>query len=209
MDASSNMTTSGMSMSMDTTAINDPSSLCTPSNLPSTPKRFSTVKAASIVWDLEEARANLRNATQILSKYGLKLASRWAAEQLNALAPPRQGTTTTSSTSSLNVSCSVLHSEFLKSGNDLEYYAKSVMDVGDYHRAAFILSNNNLHNHNDDQKNAKGLLATGKKSIGTNNGDLMIYPPRDSLTSYGFYLRAYSLYMAGERRKEEEVLELR
>jgi anaphase-promoting complex subunit 8 len=194
MDASSNMTTSGMSMSMDTA--ND-QSLCTQSNLPSTPQRFSTVKTSGIVWDLEEARSNLRNATQILSKYGLKLASRWAAEQLNSLAPPKQGS------SAANVSPSALHSEFLKSGNDLEYYAKSVMDVGDYHRAAFILS------ANPDDLNGASISVTGKKRIGTSSGDLVIHPPRDSLTSYGLYLRAYSLYMAGERRKEEEVLELR
>lgn len=188
------MTTSGMSMSMDTA--ND-QSLCTQSNLPSTPQRFSTVKTSGIVWDLEEARSNLRNATQILSKYGLKLASRWVAEQLNSLAPPKQGS------SAANVSPPALHSEFLKSGNDLEYYAKSVMDVGDYHRAAFILS------ANPDDLNGAGISATGKKRIGTSSGDLVIHPPRDSLTSYGLYLRAYSLYMAGERRKEEEVLELR
>lgn len=199
MDASSNMTASGMSMSMDTT--ND-QSLCTHSNnLPSTPQRFSTVKTSVVVWNLEEARSNLRNATQILSKYGLKLASKWAAEQLNSLAPPKQQGG--SSSSSSNVASSDLHSTFLKSGNDLEYYAKSVMDVGDYHRAAFILSMNPY------DYNGAGTLATGKKRIGTNSGDLMIHPPRDSLTSYGLYLRAYSLYMAGERRKEEEVLELR
>jgi anaphase-promoting complex subunit 8 len=36
-----------------------------------------------------------------------------------------------------------------------------------------------------------------------------IDPPRSDLTSFGIYLRAYSLYLDGERRREERVSEMR
>jgi anaphase-promoting complex subunit 8 len=215
MDASSNM--SGMSMSMDTT--NDQSLSFAPHSNPPTPHRFSNVKPSNLPWNVEEARSTLRNATVILSNRGLKMASRWAAEQLNSLAPLPSNDHETRGNANANVNhnhnhnhdvsghSTIASSNLQTNGNDLEMYAKSIMDLGEYQRAASILSANpdGLNNNS----NESGLLPTGKKRIGTKGGDLIINPPLDTLTSYGVYLRAYALYMAGERRKEEEVLELR
>ena len=52
----------------------------------------------------------------------------------------------------------------------------------------------------------RAALSTSSSGAG---GDLVIGPPLGGLSPFGTYLRAYSLYMAGERRKEEEVVELR
>lgn len=198
---------SGMSMSMDTT--NDQSLSFAPHSNPPTPHRFSNVKPSNLPWNVEEARSTLRNATVILSNRGLKMASRWAAEQLNSLAPLPSNDHETRGNANVNQSAlsTIAFSNLQTNGNDLEMYAKSIMDLGEYQRAASILSANpdGLNNNS----NESGLLPTGKKRIGTKGGDLIINPPLDTLTSYGVYLRAYALYMAGERRKEEEVLELR
>jgi len=168
---------------------NDHSIMMDKISSPQTPKRFAAVKTPINHWDLEGARENLRNATTILSQRGLKLASRWAAEQLNGLAPspnPYQ-----------LPSMGVLHG----AGSDLELYAKSIFDLGEFHRAAAILSLNPTE--------GEVYKPSGIRKVETKGGDLTILPPRDSLTSFGVYLRAYALFMAGEKRKEEEVLELR
>lgn len=178
-----------MSMSMDTNA-NDQPVMTDNISSPQTPKRYAAVKAPSHHWDLEGARENLRNATSILSQRGLKLASRWAAEQLNGLAP-------SPSPDQPSPSMGMLHG----AGNDLELYAKSIFDLGEFHRAAAILSLNPTE--------GEVFKPSGKRRVETKGGDLTILPPRNSLTSFGIYLRAYALFMAGEKRKEEEVLELR
>ena len=200
MDASSNM--SGMSMSMDTT--NDQSLYAPPHSNQPTPHRLSNVKPSNAIWNLEEARTTLRSATINLSNRGLKMASRWAAEQLNSLVPSNDDTNVNANHHVSSFSTAAT-SEVQTTGNDLEMYAKSILDLGEFQRAASILSANPEGLNSD----GSGLLPTGKKRIGTKGGDLIIYPPLETLTSYGVYLRAYALYMAGERRKEEEVLELR
>jgi anaphase-promoting complex subunit 8 len=192
MDASSNMSGMSMSMSMDT------ASYSYSPHPPRTPQRYTDTKSSKEKWDLEEARIHLRNATTILSHRGLKLASRWAAEHLNSLAQPSTGA------SSVTATVPSHHLELNTMGSDLEMYAKSIFDLAEYHRAAAILSVNPRDDSELDRSHG-----TGKRRVSTKGGDLTIYLPRDSLTTYGIYLRAYALYMAGERRKEEEVLELR
>lgn len=200
MDASSNM--SGMSMSMDTTnSLFSPQHNATTSATTTTNRNFShsIMKASnSDIWDLEEARESLRTATIILGNMGLKLASRWAAEQLNSLA--QTGISKRKDTKASP------YADYQTPGNDVELYAKSIFDLGEYHRCAGILSRSP---EGVDENGNTILSPTGKKRIGSKGGDLIIQPPRNELTSYGTYLRAYALYMAGERRKEEEVLELR
>jgi len=182
-------------------------------------------------WDVEEARIDLRNATTILSDRGLKLASRWAAEHLNSLIAPlppqpppssmptsafdKSGAASEPTGAGINTGDNDVHhlphEELMAGGSDLEKYAKSIFDLGEYNRAATILSVSLHTQYNSDEDESSGVPMPGsaKRRVHTKGGDLTIYPPRDSLTSYGIYLRAYALYMAGERRKEEEVLELR
>ena len=221
-------------MSMDTT--NDQSLYAPHANSTPTPQRFpnvnanldvnenasadsgANIKVTNELWDLEEARSTLRSATIILSTRGLKMASRWAAEQLNSLAPSNNNQHHGSTNANVNanhrvpvtshpMNTSPVSSELQSSGNDLEMYAKAIFDLGEYQRAAAILSVNPEASRHPG--GTSGLQPTGRKRVGTKGGDLNIHPPLQTLTSYGIYLRAFALYMAGERRKEEEVLELR
>ncbi|KAL7442773.1 hypothetical protein ACHAXM_008402 [Skeletonema potamos] len=67
-------------------------------------------------------------------------------------------------------------------------------DLNQARRAAHILSSS----------------STGNESTSFSDGSLgQIQPPRNDLTSLGVFLRAFSLYLDGERRKEEQVTELR
>jgi len=142
-------------------------------------------------WDLNQARSQLRRASRECSRRGLKLASRWASEQLMGLASSSSSTaaaTTTSDDSNL------LLPEERCQPNDVELYAMSLFDLGEYSRAAHVLS----------------ASSTSNESSSFSDGSLgQIQPPRDDLTSLGLYLRAFSLYLDGERRKEEQVTELR
>jgi hypothetical protein len=62
-------------------------------------------------------------------------------------------------------------------------YAKSLMELGEYMHAAAVLSLPNI------------IVTT-------------MSPPLPQLSAFGIFLRAYALYMAGERRKEEDYIEL-
>lgn len=184
-----------MSMSMD--SANDESFTSLKSNiLNSNTKKSHTSpqKALSQHWNVADARKQLRKATIILSNRGLRLAARWAAEQLNGL-----------KIDDIDESTHVCTTELVEDDtkcSDLELYAKSIFDLGEYYRAASTLSENPIEEQDTD--------VTGvRRRVSTKGGDLTMHPPKNSLTSYGIYLRAYALFMAGERRKEEEVLELR
>ena len=141
-------------------------------------------------WDLEEARSQLRRASRECSRRGLKLASRWASEQLMGLALLQPGTNGEPPTYSND------DFEFLEEcskPNDVELYAMSLFDLGEYSRAAYTLSSPSSHNFSSSSDGSFG----------------QIHPPRNDLTPLGIYLRAFSIYLEGERRKEEQVTELR
>lgn len=183
-----------MSMSMDST--NDDSFTSFKSNMFSSNANNplnSPKKALSQNWSVADARKQLREATTILSNRGLKLAARWAAEQLNGLKHEESDESIHFSTAEPvdDTKCS-----------DLELYAKSILDLGEYYRAASTLSVNPTEEQETD-------VTAVRRRVSSKGGDLTVHPPKNCLTSYGIYLRAYALFMAGERRKEEEVLELR
>lgn len=185
------------SVNMSIDSINDDSFTSFKSNimLNSNKKnpRISPQKALSREWSIVDARKQLRAATIMLSNRGLKLAARWAAEQLNGLKFEEHDESTQL--------CSVEPEDDTKC-SDLELYAKSILDLGEYYRAASTLSINPIEEQDTD--------VTGvRRRYSSKGGDLTVHPPKNNLTSYGIYLRAYALFMAGERRKEEEVLELR
>lgn len=126
-------------------------------------------------WDPATVQTELLQATAILSHRGLKLAAKWAAEQLSGIAIVSQPYGTSSHKINLLPTFSELTPK--------DWYAKSLMDLGEYLHAAAVLSEP--------------------------TDDVVLIPgPLADLSSFGIYLRAYSLYMAGERRKEEDHLEL-
>jgi len=83
---------------------------------------------------------------------------------------------------------------------DAELYAMSLFDIGEYSRAAHVLSSSASSSAQND------AAASSPSSDGSS---CQINPPLSDLTPLGIYLRAFSLYLEGERRKEEQVTELR
>lgn len=124
--------------------------------------------AVEIEWSAETIRSELRQAIAILSHHCLKLSARWASEQLIGLPP----------------STKVDPLPAPQSDSDVELYAKSLLELGEYAHAAAVLSKSN-------------------QNVTT------MTPPITTLSPFGIYLRAYAMYLAGERRKEEEMVELR
>jgi len=158
-------------------------------------------------WNIEEARRSLRHAVHMLSKRGLNVASKWAAEQLIGLAPlVSSHNNSKSNKQKFNFEESHEEENFGEEDKikDLEWYAKSIMDMGENHRAAAVLSVSS----EDSAKMAVPPPMRGG-GVAFARGDFPINPPLKNLTAFGIYLRAYAIYMAGERRKEEEILELR
>ncbi|KAL7536169.1 hypothetical protein ACHAWF_005387 [Thalassiosira exigua] len=159
-------------------------------------------------WDLEDARTRLRRASWECGRRGLKLAGRWASEQLVGLAPPpasqsqpqplTQGgvgaTATAADLSPLSLA------EELCRPNDLELHAASLLDLGEHARAAHVLS-----------CPPAAPLSASSPSLPSPDDSTLPHagPPRADLTPFGIQVRAYELYLDGERRREERATELR
>jgi len=171
----------------------------------------------STTWNIEQARVHLRRASKECLRRGLPLASRWASEQLMGLAPPNERSKR-SQRSDYNEDNNQRQSEnfFAEETcepNDVEIYALSLFDLGEYSRAAYVLSSGggslplDMASHINSSSHL--AAATGSMTESTNHSFSQIHPPRYDLTPLGRYLRAYSLYLEGERKKEEKVTELR
>ena len=135
-------------------------------------------------WDKVATRQQLRRATRECSRRGLKLSSRWAAEQLMGLS-----SASTNQSENDHLKANRLQEELVEP-NDCELYAMSLFDLGEYSRAAHVLSRS----------------TTISSGVPLGQADL---PPRKDLTSFGIFLRAYCLYLEGERRKDDQITELR
>jgi hypothetical protein len=123
-------------------------------------------------WDPTLIRADLLQATSILSHRGLKQAAKWASGQMVGIPVGNAAT--------LDVENNHEWSQL----TEQDWYAKTLMDLGEYLHAAAVLS--------EPTTDVSRMM-----------------PPRQSISTFGLYLRAYCLYLAGERRKEEEYLELK
>jgi len=174
-------------------------------------------------WDPDRIKTELLKASAILSHRCLKLSSKWAAEQMAGIpvgntkpvvltALDNEDDNNDDKNNEINdvdisfntydgsfqqqqeedhPSMSMVHE--LAEMNEDDWYAKSLFELGEFLHAASILSSSSINNGRESNSN-KDITQIG--------------PPKEGLSPYGFYLRAYSLYMAGERRKEEEYNEL-
>lgn len=146
-------------------------------------------------WDPLIIRSQLRMAVAVLSHRGLKLAAKWASEQLMGLVntindgcivsgkdSPSWAHGTSSGIGDMNSNSKWIHE--LGNLQDRDLYAKSLLELGEYLHAAAILSE-------------------------TNDDVTKMSPPLPDLSNFGIYLRAYSLYMAGEKRREQDYIELK
>jgi hypothetical protein len=82
------------------------------------------------------------------------------------------------------------------------YHAKTLLDLGEYAHAAFVLSRSRTgtHAHSLSSSHVSNPNAAWTIEEG-------MPPPLPGLAPAAFHLRAYALYMAGEKRKEEDLLE--
>ncbi|KAL7513116.1 hypothetical protein ACHAXN_010174 [Cyclotella atomus] len=145
-------------------------------------------------WDIEEARIQLRQASLECGRRGLKIASCWASEQLVGLAPPPS--TTSSQTTSTSCHSETMISNSTDTITNDEIYASSLFNMGEYSRCVHALSE---HSSQLDYPHDNDSVSNGK----------VVYPPKHNLSSMGIYLRAFALYLEGERKQHEEMSELR
>jgi hypothetical protein len=106
------------------------------------------------------------------------------------LPPEVLDTTHNDETASAAAASSTISADLLwkkENSSPTVYYAKTLMDLGEYAHAAATLSQPSL-----SKSKVESMPA-----------------PLANLSPFAFYLRAYALYMAGERRKEEDHLELK
>jgi Anaphase promoting complex subunit 8 / Cdc23 len=158
-------------------------------------------------WDATMACVDLQRAALILSERCLKLAAKWAVEQWLGLPPEVIEVSThtltfpPSSASSSSTKQPPMPSTEMPSStipDDLLWgveerhdpvlnYARTLFELGEYAHAAARLSETSLTNK--------------AASVET------MPPPLEDLSPKAIYIRAYALYMAGERRKEEDLLD--
>ena len=147
---------------------------------------------AELNWDAQAIKTELHTASVVLSQRGLKLAAKWATEQLLGLPSSHshhQGSQKVDDknddgTNDITLDLqSPLIRAALQEMDPFVLHAKSLLELGEYMHAAAILSRPNQ------------IVAT-------------MAAPLPNLSPYGMFLRAYALFMAGERRKEEDYIEL-
>lgn len=195
--AESRMNQSNMSMSSVATSQNR-SMFLSPTSIGSlgSPSAGTSGMAPELElhWDPDTIRTELHTAAIVLSQHCLKLAAKWASEQLiglpnNTTNKGQQKTASddTAAPSMMTAASNIMENPqilaVLLETNPSVLYAKSLMELGEYMHAAAVLSVPNT------------IVTT-------------MSPPLPDLSSYGIFLRAYALFMAGERRKEEDYIEI-
>lgn len=145
-----------------------------------------------------DIRQELRAAVKMLSGRGLKIASKWAAELLVGLDSSKaaQGgksfmsTTSAPSGSNSHIAPTVEPDE----DSDVYMLAKGLFDCGEYQRAAEALKNSPTSPWGGGEQ-ASASRGVGGEQVGTPGW-------RKAL-----FLRSYALFLAGEKRKEEQMVE--
>jgi len=131
-----------------------------------------------------DTRSQLRLATAALQLRGLKNAAKWCAEQLSGLeetgAPQPAPPVPAASEALLRRSSADCSDRFL--------LAKTYFDLGEFQRAAFVLQ----------APSGRG----GDGGAGAKPSSLRGLPGEE------LFLKAYALYLAGEKAKEQEAAEM-
>lgn len=180
-DSRSSLNNTNMSMSSVATSQNNRSMFLSPTSIGSLGSPTAAMASElELHWDPETIRSELNAATIVLSQHCLKLAAKWASEQLLGLSWSNQKVESGTQTMAMDQE---LITAVLQERDASVLYAKSLLELGEYMHAAAALS---LPNTN---------VTT-------------MSPPLPQLSSYGIFLRSYALFMAGERRKEEDYIEL-
>ena len=144
--------------------------------------RGTTAGSMEVSWNPSQVCVDLQLACQILSDRCLTHAAKFAAEQWMGLPPE------TIEADHSGIEATIAAADYLNTErNPAVVYANSLLELGEFAHAAARLSETSLSNK--------------AASIET------MAPPQADLSPKAIYLRAYSLYLAGERRKEEDILQ--
>jgi hypothetical protein len=143
-------------------------------------------ETVDVVWNPMQVHVDLQKACQILTHRQLKCSAKWIAEMavglsISAADSPEE-----------NVS-SMIPDHFWSSSTTnhpaLFQYARTLLDLGDYTMAASVLS--------------VGTVGVAESAL-----TCTMPPPLPNLSASEVFVRSYALYMAGEKCKEEQILEL-
>ena len=145
-------------------------------------------------------RQHLRLAVRKLDARGLQLASKWACEQLVGM--ESDDTFVTDSSGSTFLQFDSNNNEIVsEKEQDLLLFARSLLTNGEYQRCAHLLrrstkgSNcNEIDNHDSRQPSSISVAAITMSKLLTNGA---------VKSNLGLFLSVYSLYMAGEKLKEQ------
>lgn len=152
----------------------------------------------AVVWNPHVVCRDLQKSCQILTERCLKLSAKWAAEQwmglppevISAAATPVLNDSSIIDEFGTSVAATTTIPEELEWNHNVQnkynpglYYARTLLELGEYAHAAAILSQTSL-----------------TKAASVEQG---VPPPIPNLSPAAIHLRAYALYLAGERRKEE------
>ena len=133
-----------------------------------------------------EIRRQLRLAVQKLDARGLQLSSKWACEQLVGMEPEE-------SVDSEGVECYPSYYRECSDENvpttelDTLLFAKSLLTNGEYQRCAHLFRRSNV-------PNSASIIDSSSRSASNNAVK----------SNLGLFLSVYSMYMAGEKLKEQQ-----
>ena len=139
----------------------------------------------------DASRLHLRQATAALQLRGLTNSAKWCAEQLVGLEQSSQDAEKLSA-SAVEGPAAALLCKGPEHCSDRFLLAKTYFDLGEFQRAAFLLQ------------------APPAPLGGVELGDPSASPPSSlrGLPGEELFLKAYALFLAGEKAKEQEALEL-
>jgi anaphase-promoting complex subunit 8 len=165
-----------------------------------------------------DTRGQLRLATAALQLRGLKNAAKWCAEQLSGLdqtatalasaggSAPSEPATVRTPCPSLPAASEALLRRSAADVSDRFLLARTYFDLGEFQRAAFVLQapgGRPSSPSGDGGGVSGGSEAWGGEAWGVTKPSALRGLPGEEL-----FLKAYALYLGGEKAKEQEALEL-
>jgi Anaphase promoting complex subunit 8 / Cdc23 len=142
-------------------------------------------ETVEVVWNPLQVQVDLQKACQILTQRQLKCAAKWIAEMAVGLSVAYAPVSEESS----SIPDHFWWSTTTTHHPALFQYARTLCDVGDYAMAASVLS-------------------VGTPEVAESALTRRMPPPLPNLSAPEVFVRSYALYMAGEKCKEEQILEL-
>ena len=143
---------------------------------------------------------HLRAAVQKLNDRGLHLASKWACEQLVGMDYEESSVDDDSARTSWKALSN--DSEITDKEQDLLLFARSLLTNGEYQRCAHLLRRSTSSTNNGTEAHAHDSATSSSNAVITHAASKLL--SNSSVKScLGVFLSVYSMYMAGEKLKEQ------